>query len=85
MTKWGITQASVARALGAPADGRHYDTTGRSEQTSCLRAADRGLLRRDPVLFNRFYATEKGWRELQSYEDQCLREYLEDMERLGAL
>lgn len=82
MTKWGTTQASVARALGAPADGRHHDTTRRAEQAACVHAADRGLLRRDRVLSNRFYATEKGWAELQPYEAQCLEEYLEDMDRL---
>lgn len=102
MSQLGRTQLAIARTLSDPALGNSFVAVTSQQRQSCVNMLDRGLVRRDPQDWHRYYLTDKGWRELLDYErelpakaigrririarkHQLLQEYLEDMERLGAL
>lgn len=68
MSQFGRTQLAVQRTLSDPALGNHFTATTPALRQSCLGAADRGYLRRDPEVPHRYYATEKGWQALLDYE-----------------
>lgn len=69
----GKYQVAVLRTLAVADDDRGFKADTRMKQLSCMRAADRGLLKRDPKDSFTWHLTDYGRAKIQEYDDKLAR------------